>query len=406
MEDEWERYRNIQKTKFEKLASTKKSTRTPGLDTSRIVDNISKRSLSEDEPSFGKRGEKFAITPKEIPSEDIIANLESAIRTIKADIYDSTDSFNTNVYNLHASLAERPDLLNLRMFRNEGSQPNLASAPMCLFPADMYLEGDDLEPAVVSSLDSECLDLSIKGFYLIIYYPYSDPGQEFEIISEQDLVNTWEFLERGSHKSTKNSFAPRLLGTRLIEVSSKIQRHVVKVMDRDTQTEDLNYEKDYLKLKKKYEELKVELEKFTSGVSAWAGSPPPKALLNVRTLPLTCEGRVKLVQIGSSGTKVEKHIFDSINWNSYTAATRKLLISLFPRKILATHSLTGKPSPALDPSIINDIIEVVSKKCKVPESLVRSAITTKCADENKLYRKRLQKRSNTDSLLADAKPRL
>nr|CAH7734480.1 unnamed protein product [Callosobruchus chinensis] len=321
----------------------------------------------------------------------------------------------------------------------------------------------------VCSADSECLDLSIKGFYLIVYYPYSDPGQEFEIISEQDLVNTWEFLERGSHvtakfgsakvqgivvavseehsylvnnfdniteafrgemKPPKSSLAPRLVGTRIVEISPKIERHVVKVMDRGTQTEDFDYENDYLALKKKYDELKAEMDKFTSGVNA-VQTNLEEAMNTLRSMNTedaasstssndACQEnedpfKVK-VQIGPSGTKIEKNIFDSINWNSYTAATRKLLISLFPRKILATHSLTGKPSPAfigtkqkktrLDPPIINDIIEVVSKKCKVPETLVRSAITTKCADENKLYRKRLQKKSNTDSVLGETKHRL
>ncbi|VEN56064.1 unnamed protein product [Callosobruchus maculatus] len=42
MEKEREKYTNIQKEKFERLASNKKST--PGLDTKRTVVNISKRS--------------------------------------------------------------------------------------------------------------------------------------------------------------------------------------------------------------------------------------------------------------------------------------------------------------------------------------------------------------------------
>lgn len=50
-------------------------------------------------------------------------------------------------------------------------------------------------------------------------------------------------------------------------------------------------------------------------------------------------------KIGSFRTEVPKHILRSINWKSHTVATRKLLMALFSRKVLATHSLTGKPSP-------------------------------------------------------------
>lgn len=46
----------------------------------------------------------------------------------------------------------------------------------------------------------------------------------------------------------------------------------------------------------------------------------------------------------------------------------------------------------LDPRRVADIVEVVSTKCGVSESMVRSAITTKCADENKMFKKRLEKK--------------
>lgn len=51
------------------------------------------------------------------------------------------------------------------------------------------------------------------------------------------------------------------------------------------------------------------------------------------------------VPIGSNNTMVPTYILKNINWSNHSSATRKLLISLFPREILATHSLTGKPSP-------------------------------------------------------------
>lgn len=105
------------------------------------------------------------------------------------------------------------------------------------------------------------------------------------------------------------------------------------------------------------------------------------------------------VTIGSNQTVVPVHILRSIDWKSYKSATRKLLVTLFPRAILASRSLTGRPSPAfhdrnkpvkekLDQNIINDIIQIITRKCGIHESQVRTAITTKCADENKMMRSR------------------
>lgn len=49
--------------------------------------------------------------------------------------------------------------------------------------------------------------------------------------------------------------------------------------------------------------------------------------------------------IGSNQTAVPRSVLTDINWKSHTAATRKLLRAKFSRETLATHSLTGKPSP-------------------------------------------------------------
>lgn len=50
---------------------------------------------------------------------------------------------------------------------------------------------------------------------------------------------------------------------------------------------------------------------------------------------------------------------------------------------------TGRPTKnQLNPTIISDIIECVVKRCNVTEAVVRSSITTKCADENKMLRQR------------------
>ncbi|XP_058814236.1 uncharacterized protein LOC131678248 [Topomyia yanbarensis] len=114
----------------------------------------------------------------------------------------------------------------------------------------------------------------------------------------------------------------------------------------------------------------------------------------------------EMTPIGPNNTMVKKQVLRAINWTSYKAATRKLLMTLFSRSMLASHTLTGRPSPAfmgdrakplkdkLDQRIIADIIAIVTKSCNVTESMVRTAITTKCADENKMNRMKNSKVSS------------
>ncbi|XP_059052555.1 protein insensitive-like [Achroia grisella] len=112
--------------------------------------------------------------------------------------------------------------------------------------------------------------------------------------------------------------------------------------------------------------------------------------------------RREMVSIGEGNVQVPARVLKNINWSSYTAATRKLLNAVFSHRELATHSLTGKPSPAfpgrppkkkLNPILINDIVQTVMDRCNVPESVVRTSITTKCADESKMYRAKKQKKN-------------
>ncbi|KAH9630236.1 hypothetical protein HF086_012421 [Spodoptera exigua] len=103
------------------------------------------------------------------------------------------------------------------------------------------------------------------------------------------------------------------------------------------------------------------------------------------------------VPIGEGNAKVPLRILKGADYTMYTKVTRKLLQAVFTRKTLATHSLTGKPSPAflnrppkklLDPLIVDDIVRYVCRRCNVAPNLVRTAITRKCTDEAKLYQKR------------------
>lgn len=57
---------------------------------------------------------------------------------------------------------------------------------------------------------------------------------------------------------------------------------------------------------------------------------------------------------------------------------------------------SSKPTKnQLNPNIIADIVQYVTKRCKVSDTAVRSSITTKCADENKMMRQRNDKNRKT-----------
>ncbi|XP_060519160.1 uncharacterized protein LOC132697634 [Cylas formicarius] len=63
-----------------------KSSESPSTDLSRTVVNLSQRKLSAEETSILSKGGNFAITPDSVPFEDIIANIESGIRNLQADV--------------------------------------------------------------------------------------------------------------------------------------------------------------------------------------------------------------------------------------------------------------------------------------------------------------------------------
>ncbi|XP_053959409.1 uncharacterized protein LOC128863982 [Anastrepha ludens] len=107
--------------------------------------------------------------------------------------------------------------------------------------------------------------------------------------------------------------------------------------------------------------------------------------------------KVAYVSIGPNKTLVPQKYYESIDFTNASVATRKLLVICFDRETLATHSLTGRRSPAfkdkplkeaLDPLIVDDIIFAVTTRSGVSAKEVRAAITTKCADENKMWRKK------------------
>ncbi|XP_055836458.1 uncharacterized protein LOC129905102 [Episyrphus balteatus] len=102
--------------------------------------------------------------------------------------------------------------------------------------------------------------------------------------------------------------------------------------------------------------------------------------------------------IGPNGTTISNEEWLQINWDQTPPCiTRRILMMLFNRECLATHSLTGRPSPAflelnypekqaLNPYIVKDIVDLVTSRTIATAKEVRMAITTKCADESKMRR--------------------
>ncbi|XP_058177094.1 uncharacterized protein LOC131293032 [Anopheles ziemanni] len=112
------------------------------------------------------------------------------------------------------------------------------------------------------------------------------------------------------------------------------------------------------------------------------------------------KGQKGMVSIGAQGTRIKQEALQMINWSNYKSATRKLLMEVFGREKLATHSLSGRPSPALrsntekpikdrlEANMVADVIEIVTKMCNVDECLIRNVITAKCADECRMRNRR------------------
>lgn len=116
------------------------------------------------------------------------------------------------------------------------------------------------------------------------------------------------------------------------------------------------------------------------------------------------DAKSPMVTIGPNGTQISRVSLQSLNWTmSGPAITRKLLCEIFDRDTLAFHTLSGKPSPAfkdcarpskqqLDPLKVADLVYLMTNSMQMTPREVRTAITTKCADENKMLRTRLQRR--------------
>ncbi|KAH8402975.1 hypothetical protein KR222_001986, partial [Zaprionus bogoriensis] len=113
------------------------------------------------------------------------------------------------------------------------------------------------------------------------------------------------------------------------------------------------------------------------------------------------DGNVVYV-LGPNGTEISAKQYAEIFWTNAPVATRCLLAVVFTSDELATHTLTGKPSPAfygrerppkkmLNQGRVDDIIVSVRNRTGGKERHIRATITTKCADTAKKYKRRAKK---------------
>ncbi|XP_046866976.1 early boundary activity protein 1 [Drosophila willistoni] len=129
----------------------------------------------------------------------------------------------------------------------------------------------------------------------------------------------------------------------------------------------------------------------------------PKAKKMRPTFEFDHDQSSPMVVLGPNGTQVSRSCLNAINWDmTGPSITRKLLCEIFDRETLAHHTLSGKPSPAfrdcarptkqqLDPRKVADLVYLMTNSMDMTPREVRTAITTKCADENKMLRSRLKR---------------
>ncbi|KAH8378443.1 hypothetical protein KR093_011362 [Drosophila rubida] len=101
-------------------------------------------------------------------------------------------------------------------------------------------------------------------------------------------------------------------------------------------------------------------------------------------------GKGKII-IGPNGTRMPKKLYEGINWTCYKKATRDLCKGVFGIKMLATHTLCGRPGRGavihnrktkqkLPPTQVQDIEHCVQSQFKVDQLAIRGVIRQVCAD--------------------------
>ncbi|KAM9408895.1 uncharacterized protein KZ484_001258 isoform 2-T2 [Pholidichthys leucotaenia] len=166
------------------------------------------------------------------------------------------------------------------------------------------------------------------------------------------------------------------------------------------------------------QELRVTLDHVLHGGEGAVAPQNPDERISFLTEP---EAEMRVVQnipedhlnflYLAENLQVPKNLYERIagitDYKKYTSA---LLMILFGRETLATHSLQGRKNtftgedsskPQLPPEILKSIIEHVAAKFGVESSQIKTAIRTKLNNEDKLLKKRLGLVKNESRALVD-----
>ncbi|KAG5262274.1 hypothetical protein AALO_G00294150 [Alosa alosa] len=139
---------------------------------------------------------------------------------------------------------------------------------------------------------------------------------------------------------------------------------------------------------------------YSRDVNPAADSSIANQLNEMRCLLLEMREKIinleRTIHIGPT-VKITATQYAHIKWSDPRKATKDLLMAVFGRQVLATHSYTGKlsnaflgrqPKPQLNSAKTSDILNYITNKFGVDPALVKQAISQKCADEAKLARRR------------------
>lgn len=184
----------------------------------------------------------------------------------------------------------------------------------------------------------------------------------------------------------------------------KSQHHYEQLFGRLTtmlKTLNQRYDKDY-------EEVPAPPSKRPRHMSTSSSESKENASENERESSVQYPQRVRkedgsiVYVLGPNGTEITAPQYAEVFFTNAPVATRCLLCVVFTSDELATHTLTGKPSPAfygrerpaklqLDQRKVDDIVVSVMNRTGGKERVIRATITTKCADTAKKYKRRAKK---------------
>ncbi|KAM9860251.1 uncharacterized protein ACBR49_017400 [Aulostomus maculatus] len=154
-------------------------------------------------------------------------------------------------------------------------------------------------------------------------------------------------------------------------------------------------------------ELRVTLDHVLQGGDSTVGPPnsqdeaisfmadPETEMRVVHDIPEDNHNFLYLAENLGVPRNLYERIAEIADYKKYTSA---LLMILFDRETLATHSLQGRRNtcsgedchkPQLPPAILRSVIDHVSVKFGVDSSQIKTAIRTKLNNEDKLLKKRL-----------------